>query len=209
MARVGNVLKPRHQIRKKRRIAFTSSHPRRTFSRRSLVSFRVTFFFMRKTSFFCAPVRKNNETSIIIIAQTAANWEVFLCLFFSRQTCEKIVVERGTDTAVVQCRRLLYAMSFILSWFFRSVGLWNSLSDGLINAAGFGKIVKDFCKTLFRCFLLLLFVLFSEDTKQVLKKSKFVQKGKIVYMIMFRKKEQNVQCCFPQSDSTEQSFLIT
>ena len=40
--------------------------------------------------------------------------------------------------------RSLSAMSFILSWFFRSVGLWKALSDGLTNAADFGKIASGF-----------------------------------------------------------------
>ncbi len=40
---------------------------------------------------------------------------------------------------------------------------------GLTNAADFGKTAKDFFKILFRCSLLLLYVLFSEDTKQALK----------------------------------------
>jgi len=46
--------------------------------------------------------------------------------------------------------------------------LLSVLLAGLTNAAGFGKIVRDFCKILFRCFLSLLSALFSEDTKQVL-----------------------------------------
>ena len=63
MARVGNIPQTRHQVRKKWRIPLTSSPPRRRLTRCSLVSFRVTFFFMWKTSLFCAPVRKNNGLS--------------------------------------------------------------------------------------------------------------------------------------------------
>ena len=70
-----------------------------------------------------------------------------------------------------QVRKLkwLNAMNSIIFRLFLSAGLWNAPLAGLINAADFGKTVKDFFKILFRCFLLLLFVLFSEDTKQALR----------------------------------------
>lgn len=67
----------------------------------------------------------------------------------------------------------LNAMNSIIFRLFLSAGLWNAPLAGLINAADFGKTVKDFFKILFRCFLLLLFVLFSEDTKQALRQ--FIQ----------------------------------
>ena len=69
-----------------------------------------------------------------------------------------------------QVRKLkwLNAMNSIIFRLFLSAGLWNAPLAGLINAADFGKTVKDFFIILFRCFLLLLFVLFSEDTKQAL-----------------------------------------
>ena len=70
-----------------------------------------------------------------------------------------------------QVRKLkwLNAMNSIIFRLFLSAGLWNAPLAGLINAADFGKTVRDFFIILFRCFLLLLFVLFSEDTKQALK----------------------------------------
>ena len=81
MARVGNIPQTRHQVRKKWRIPLTSSTPRRRLTRRSLTSFRVTFF-MWKTSLFCVPVRKNNGLSHHYYRTNRRKWGGFSVPFF-------------------------------------------------------------------------------------------------------------------------------
>lgn len=86
---------------------------------------------------------------------------------------DRILQMKSKEFLVLKLR-LSNVMYFILLKSFQSAGLLNVLLAGSINAVDSGKIVSAFFRILFRCSLLLLFVSFSEDTKQALREYRYV-----------------------------------